>query len=247
MSNNNSYILITGGSGLIGQELIKGFLSKDYKVLFTCNKKINGEKILKKFKSSKLKYSLMSINNEEDIRKFISKNKNEKFTNIVHSARSLKTLQVSKQYKKKITNFGKEFLLANTLPYALFENYKYSLKNFVFISSMYGVVPPNINLYKDGYTNSSITYGVSKSAQIHLTKELAVRYGNLGIRVNSVSFGGFKGRVDNTFIKKYSKMCPLGRMLDKSEAFGPVWFLSSNFSNGTTGHNLVVDGGWSVW
>ena len=42
-------------------------------------------------------------------------------------------------------------------------------------------------------------------------------------------------------------MCPIGRMLNKSEAFGPVWFLSSNLSNGTTGHNLVVDGGWSVW
>ena len=42
-------------------------------------------------------------------------------------------------------------------------------------------------------------------------------------------------------------MCPIGRMLNKSEAFGPVWFLSSDLSKGTTGHNLVVDGGWSVW
>ena len=62
-------------------------------------------------------------------------------------------------------------MIGNILPYALFETYKKSLKNFVFISSMYGVVPPNRNLYLDEYKNSAINYGVSKSAQIHLTKE----------------------------------------------------------------------------
>ena len=112
---------------------------------------------------------------------------------------------------------------------------------------MYGVVAPNKNLYLDGYNKSSINYGVAKSAQIHLTKELSVRYSDLNIRVNCISFGGFEGRVDKTFLKNYAKMCPLGRMLDKSESFGPVWFLSSDLSNGTTGHNLIVDGGWSVW
>ena len=247
MKNNNINTLITGGSGLIGKELITGFLSKGCNVTFTCTSISEGEKILKKYNNKKLSCLLMNINNLDDILNFTNKNKNKKFTNIVHCARSLETLKVSKSIKKNLNNFEKEFMLANSLPYALFEAFKKSLKNFVFISSMYGVVAPNKNLYSDGYKKSSINYGVSKSAQIHLTKELAVRYSKLNIRVNSISFGGFAGRVDKTFLKKYSTMCPLGRMLDKTEAFEPVWFLSSDLSSGTTGHNLVVDGGWSVW
>ena len=52
--------------------------------------------------------------------------------------------------------------------------HKKSLKLCLFLQ--YGVVPPNRNLYLDEYKQSAINYGVSKSAQIHLTKELAVRY-----------------------------------------------------------------------
>ena len=247
MNYNKMYILITGGSGLIGEELISGFLEKKNKVHFTCTSNKEGLRVLKKFNNKNLQYSIMNINTKDDIYDFIKKNKMKKFTNIIHAARSLKTLKISKSINKNLINFEKEFLIGNILPYALFETYKKSLKNFVFISSMYGVVPPNRNLYPDEYKNSAINYGVSKSAQIHLTKELAVRYSKSKIRVNSISFGGFEGRVNKTFLKKYSLMCPIGRMLNKSEAFGPVWFLSSDLSKGTTGHNLVVDGGWSVW
>ena len=49
------------------------------------------------------------------------------------------------------------------------------------------------------------------------------------------------------FKKLYAKMCPLGRMLKPKEVFEPVWFLCSNRSSGATGHNLIIDGGRSVW
>ena len=109
--------------------------------------------------------------------------------------------------------------------------------------------PPvgNKNLYVDKYASSPIYYGVSKAAEIHLTKELAVRLSDYKIRVNSISFGGFEGRVNKNFKKKYSKMCPIGRMLKPYEVFEPLWFLSSNQSSGATGHNLVIDGGWTTW
>ena len=102
------------------------------------------------------------------------------------------------------------------------------------------MVPPNRNLYLDEYKQSAINYGVSKSAQIHLTKELAVRYLKSKIRVNSISFGGFEGK--RNIFKKIFINVSNRKNVDKSEAFGPV-VLSLNLSNGTTGHNLVVDGG----
>ena len=101
--------------------------------------------------------------------------------------------------------------------------------------------------FEDKYKSSPIYYGVSKAAEIHLTKELAARLSDKKIRVNSISFGGFEGRVSKSFKKRYSKMCPLGRMLKPEEVFKPIWFLCSDQSSGATGHNLVIDGGWTIW
>ena len=113
---------------------------------------------------------------------------------------------------------------------------------------MYGIVAPNKKIYVDGYNSSPSFYGVAKAAQIHLTKELSVRMANHRIRVNSISFGGVEGRVNNSFKKKYAQLCPIGRMLKPSEIFEPIWFLANeNSSSGATGHNLVIDGGWTIW
>ena len=57
------------------------------------------------------------------------------------------------------------------LPYFLSINLNHKfLENIVNIASMYGVVPPNKNLYIDEYKSSPIYYGVSKAAEIHLTR-----------------------------------------------------------------------------
>jgi enoyl-[acyl-carrier-protein] reductase (NADH) len=42
-------------------------------------------------------------------------------------------------------------------------------------------------------------------------------------------------------------MCPSGKMLKANQTFEPVWFLASDQSSGSTGHNLVIDGGWTIW
>ena len=92
-----------------------------------------------------------------------------------------------------------------------------------------------------------MNYGVTKAALIHLTKELAVRLAPRGISVNAVSYGGVEGRVDGGFRERYGRLCPTGRMLDDSQVFGAVKFLCSSDSSGMTGHNLIVDGGWTIW
>jgi NAD(P)-dependent dehydrogenase (short-subunit alcohol dehydrogenase family) len=81
----------------------------------------------------------------------------------------------------------------------------------------------------------------------HLTKELSIFLADKGIQVNSISYGGVKGRVDDTFQQKYAALCPAHRMLHDNEVVGAVDFLTSDASIYITGHNLIVDGGWSVW
>ena len=43
-------ILITGGTGLLGQEMVKGFLKKNCIVYFTSTSKKNSDNFLKNYK-----------------------------------------------------------------------------------------------------------------------------------------------------------------------------------------------------
>jgi NAD(P)-dependent dehydrogenase (short-subunit alcohol dehydrogenase family) len=244
-------ILITGGTGLLGKEIVKGFLNKKCRVYFTSTTKKKSDEFLKSI-NSKLRKNCIPIihkfHDYKDISNFIKKYNKLKFDTLINNARSISNLNLNVNNEELFNSFNQEIYLAVNLPYFLSMNlnHKY-LKYIVNISSMYGVVPPNKNLYKDNYKSSPIYYGVSKAAEIHLTKELAVRFADKKIRVNSLSFGGFEGRVDKSFKKLYAKMCPLGRMLKPKEVFEPIWFLCSEQSSGATGHNLIIDGGWTTW
>ena len=244
-------ILITGGTGLLGKEIVKGFLEKNCIVYFTTTSKKKSIDFLNDIDELKRKYCIpivQKFDNIKQIDSFIKRYKNYNFNVLINNARNISNLKSKNKISEQSNNFSSEFFLAVQLPYFLSNNlnHKY-LSQIVNISSMYGVVSPNKNLYEDGYNSSSIFYGVSKAAEIHLTKELSVRLAHKKIRVNSISFGGFEGRVNKQFKKKYSKMCPLGRMLKPKEVFDPIWFLSSDQSNGAIGHNLVIDGGWTIW
>ena len=244
-------ILITGGTGLLGKELVKGFLDKKCIVYFTSTSKQNSEKFLKSIKLKYKKYCvpiIQKFNNYDDINHFITKYKKIKFDTLINNARNISNLNLKVTNQDHYNSFNNEIFLAVYLPYFLSINLNHKfLNHIVNITSMYGVVPPNKNLYTDKYKSSPIYYGVSKAAEIHLSKELAVRLAEKKIRVNSISFGGIEGRVNKKFKKLYAKMCPLGRMLKPKEVFKPVWFLCSNQSSGATGHNLIIDGGWTTW
>ena len=120
-----------------------------------------------------------------------------------------------------------------------------SLKSAV--SSTYGIVSPNKNIYGDSGINSPVAYATSKSAIIQLSKYLATHLAEKNIRVNTLSPGGVFNNQSSEFIKNYEKLTPLGRMATVRDYDGPIVFLLSDSSSYMTGSNLVVDGGWTAW
>lgn len=251
-------IFLTGGSGKIGRQYLTHFLEKGDKVLATTRSKERLKKVLINEsgieESGLSNLSILEVDLEQKgaIKHIISKIKERNFSPdiLIHNARSLEYVSINENQVISRSDFVNEFKLDVVIPYELSTQMHRSfqtLKNIIFISSIYGVVAPNKNLYKDFHNSSPINYGVCKSAQIHLTKELAVRLGEENIRVNAISYGGVGGRVNNDFQDRYSNLTPMGGMLEERDVIGAIDFLTSNNSKNITGHNLLVDGGWTIW
>ena len=118
------------------------------------------------------------------------------------------------------------------------------------LSSMYGLVAPNPDLYEGNSFLNPPAYGAAKAAIIQLTKYSAVHLAKYGIRVNCISPGAFPSRttqLDEIFIQRLSAKNPLKRIGNPQELKGAIAYLASEASSYVTGQNLIVDGGWTVW
>jgi NAD(P)-dependent dehydrogenase (short-subunit alcohol dehydrogenase family) len=94
-----------------------------------------------------------------------------------------------------------------------------------------------------------IDYAAAKAGIIGMTKDLAGLLTPMGICVNAISPGGFQRPTHSPgFVRDYSDRTPAGRMgRDGIDLKGAALFLASAASDYVTGHNLVVDGGFSIW
>jgi NAD(P)-dependent dehydrogenase (short-subunit alcohol dehydrogenase family) len=122
------------------------------------------------------------------------------------------------------------------------------------ISSTYGVVAPDQRVYegvKSPYSesgfNTPVSYAVTKTAVLGLTRYLATYWGRSNIRVNALTPHGVYDNHDETFVRNFVYRSPLGRMARNDEYRGALLFLVSDASSYMTGANLIVDGGWSAW
>jgi NAD(P)-dependent dehydrogenase (short-subunit alcohol dehydrogenase family) len=121
------------------------------------------------------------------------------------------------------------------------------------ISSIYGNLGQDLNIYKNTYMRENLTYSVIKGGINNFTRQLASFYGQNGIRVNNIIAGGIKGPVagisseqDKKFINNYSRKTLLKRLGAPEDISNAALFLASEASSYITGSDLYVDGGWSA-
>jgi NAD(P)-dependent dehydrogenase (short-subunit alcohol dehydrogenase family) len=62
-----------------------------------------------------------------------------------------------------------------------------------------------------------------------------------------LTLGGVAAGQDPEFVSKFVDHVPQGRMVERDELPGALIFLISDDSSAMTGHNLVVDGGYTTW
>jgi NAD(P)-dependent dehydrogenase (short-subunit alcohol dehydrogenase family) len=117
------------------------------------------------------------------------------------------------------------------------------------IGSIAGLVGRDRRMYqRNEMSGQPIDYAAAKAGVIGMTRDLAALLAPMGVYVNCISPGGFRRKLGEKFVKDYSDRTPLGRMgRDGIDLKGAILFLASPASDYVVGHNLVVDGGFSIW
>lgn len=103
------------------------------------------------------------------------------------------------------------------------------------------------------HPQKQIAYNVSKAGVVALTKTLAAEWADRGVRVNAIS----PGIVRTALIEQSEDLRPLvhrwigdipaGKLGDVADLQGGIVYLASGVSDYMTGHNLVIEGGQTLW
>lgn len=115
------------------------------------------------------------------------------------------------------------------------------------IGSIYGVMGVDRSIYPNEEMGQYDYYCFQKGGIINFTRYLATVLGKYNIRANCLSPGGVYKNEPEEFVKNFSKRVPLGRIASPCEICEPLVFLLSDAASYITGHNLIVDGGRTVW
>jgi NAD(P)-dependent dehydrogenase (short-subunit alcohol dehydrogenase family) len=118
--------------------------------------------------------------------------------------------------------------------------------SIVNVASIYGVVGNDFTVYEGTDLTPAAAYTAIKGGVINFTRYLASKYGPYGIRVNCVSPGGIFNHQPEKFVENYSQKVPMKRMGNPDDIAPPTSFLLSDEAKYITGHNLIVDGGWTA-
>jgi NAD(P)-dependent dehydrogenase (short-subunit alcohol dehydrogenase family) len=96
-----------------------------------------------------------------------------------------------------------------------------------------------------------INYNAAKAGVLQVTRSCAAEWASRGVRVNCISPGHTVSPMTAPAIDEMAPVwrgnTPMGRLAAPEDLQGAAVFLASDASAYVTGHDLVVDGGYTVW
>jgi NAD(P)-dependent dehydrogenase (short-subunit alcohol dehydrogenase family) len=121
------------------------------------------------------------------------------------------------------------------------------------VSSDMGIISPDQRVYLkpgQGYGEQAfkpVTYAAVKGGLVSMTRWLATYLAPFHVRVNTLTPASVYDGQPGHLVENLSQRIPLGRMSHRDEFKGALLFLVSDASSYMTGHNLILDGGRSIW
>jgi NAD(P)-dependent dehydrogenase (short-subunit alcohol dehydrogenase family) len=246
----NKVVLVTGGLGLIGKEIVRGL--NDFGASI-CVADIDERQMKALEDLDHVTFQNLDITSDDSICHALDTvvEKFKKIDILVNCAYprtddwGSKCENVSFDSWKMNLNshLGGYFLCCQRVAEQMKLQCGGSIINF---ASIYGVVAPDFSIYEGTPMTMPVAYSAIKGGIIALSKYLAAYYGKDNIRVNCVSPGGVFDKQADSFVEKYAAKTPLGRMGASKDIVGAVVYLASDASSYVTGQNIIVDGGWTA-
>ena len=239
----NKVIIVTGGSGLIGQHILSHLRENGAAVV---NAEIN---VLTDWNAGNYQCDVTSqvaIQNliDDVVKKFgrIDGLVNNAYPRTKDWGTKFEEIPFESWQKNVDMQMNSVFLICQQV---LAEMKKQQSGSIVNIASIYGVVGNDFTIYEGYGGTSPAAYSAIKGGIINFSRYLASYFGKDNIRVNCVSPGGIEDQQHPSFIERYEHKSPLKRMGRAEEIAPAITFLLSEEASFITGHNLMVDGGWT--
>jgi NAD(P)-dependent dehydrogenase (short-subunit alcohol dehydrogenase family) len=248
-SCKNKVAVVTGGGGLIGKEIAQALADFGAKVYVAEIDPPNETKT-----SSNINFIKLNTTSEDDVKRVFKQITAEegKLDILVTCAyprtkdwgAMLEDVPFESWKENLNSQLGGTFICCREAAKKMKNSGGGSIIN---LASTYGVVAPDFSVYEGTKMTMPVAYSAIKSGLIGLTRYFATYYAKNNIRANSISPGGIQDEQPDSFVNRYTKKTPLGRMGKASEIVGSVIFLASESSSYVTGQNLLIDGGWTAW
>lgn len=236
----NKSVLITGGTGSIGQALVLILAQYGFNVIFTYYNNLDkAREIADKYENIKFtKLDLSDINSINEVAEFIKTENNNQLDFLVNNAAIVSDSLFEKMSEEQIRNvIDVDLIGPMILTNKLLGFIKESKGRIINISSVSGQIG-NI-----GQAN----YAAAKLGLVGFTKTLAKEMGKYGVTVNAVSPALIDSQmldkvpleIKDKFINQ-SSLKRMGKPIDIAEL---ILFMLSNSGNYITGQVININGG----
>jgi gluconate 5-dehydrogenase len=236
--------LITGGSRGLGLEIAEGLAEAGASLFLLARRSqwLDAAVASLRERGYTVNGALCDVTNPEDVRRAVAEARVvDILVNNAGISWSAPASEMPYDKWKLVmqTNVDGAFLFSQEVGRQMIARRSGVIINVASIAGLKGTMP-------GGLENSS--YVASKAALLGLTRELAAKWAQHGIRVNAISPGFFPSRMTEKVIEsrgeeEMAKAIPMRRIGRAGELKGVALFLASDASSYITGQNIIVDGG----
>lgn len=243
---NNKVIIVTGGRGLIGREIVKE-LSERGAVAIDADMSVSTDAEARTFH-----LDLTDNGSIDALIEFTLSNYGGRIDGLINAA--YPHTPDWGRYKFEDTPFehwsenvriqlNPVFYIDQQVARVMTRQKSGSIVNF---GSIYGIVGNDFTIYEEYGGSSPAEYCAIKGGIINFTRYMASYLGKDGIRVNCVCPGGIFDNQREEFLRAYNHRCPMKRMGNPDDIAPLCLFLVSDGAKYITGQIIAADGGWTA-